>query len=86
MATTNTKTTTEKKTTTRKPVEIKHGYCNTELLNIREKPMLKSAIVCQITKSQKVTISGDVKGFYKVSIDGYDFKGYCKKDFINLDE
>ena len=54
-------------------------------LNIREEPSAESLILCEISKSDKVTVyeSDSVDDFYKVKTSS-GIEGYCMNGYITI--
>lgn len=70
-----------------KEAEFKMGkVVNCEMLNVRERPSAKAAVICTINRNTDVEID-DAKStsdFYKISIAS-GIEGFCMKRFIEVD-
>ena len=63
--------------------EVK-GIVNTETVRVREEATTDSDIVKLVSIGDKITITGESGGWYKVKVEGTT--GYIRKDLLDLDQ
>ena len=68
------------------PEPVYATVCNTELLNVREKPRIDSTVICVIRKEDRVLVDEPLStdDWYKVCTEN-GIEGFCMKKFINVE-
>ena len=68
------------------PSMIKEGIVKCQNLNVRKAPSMSATILQIISIGTKVEILDDVNDlWYKIRVSDIE-KGYCMKEFINIDK
>lgn len=68
------------------PPKNKEGIVNCQNLNVRKAPSMSATILKIISMGTKVEIIDDINDFwYRICVSDIE-KGYCMKEFINIDK
>lgn len=68
------------------PLIVKEGIVKCQNLNVRKAPSMGATILKIISMGTKVEIIDDINDlWYKIRVSDIE-KGYCMKEFINIDK